>query len=245
MAGINAQLFPSRGVRVRKEDIPDFPKCEIRAELLDLGEGAALDALYAEMAKQISALRLHANTHDKSPEHPLTKILRLSEEIELLKVPLMLERRERYRAAGLSVAMFVNFRRTIEAISEKTGIKNIIDGSPAGVRYRDDVMHRFQTNHIRDIILNIDAGGVSISLHDRVGDCPRVGLGMPCFSATKFRQYVGRLPRHGGKSDSFYEILFAAGSKVDKAKHRALTLKLGNLDALTDADLTGENLVLS
>lgn len=244
MAGINSQIFPAKGIRVRKSDIPDFPKCEIRAELFDLGSGEKLDALYAEMATHLADLRSRADRTDKSPDHPLTRMLRASEEIELLKVPLMLELRADYRARGISVAMFVNYQRTIAALRERIPDAALIDGSPEGVRDRDEAVRLFRNNEKSDIILSNAAGNASISLDDAAGGHPRAGLVFPPFSAVLFRQLTGRLPRHGGKSDSFYQVIFAEGSQVERRRHSLISAKLDNLDSLTDADLTGLNLVL-
>jgi hypothetical protein len=109
------------------------------------------------------------------------------------------------------------------------------------VRVRQQSIDRFQTNECRELIVNSEAGGVSMSLQDLDGLHPREGFVMPCQSAVTFRQLVGRLPRDGGKSPVRYTVLFAANS-VEVPMQRALSQKLNNLDSLNDSDLQTQNL---
>jgi len=236
----DSRIIPERGIRVRKIDIPDFPGCDISAELYDLHKGGRIDELYKLMSESIAKLR-SASLSDKSSEHPLTKILRARQEIELLKVPIFEELVSDLNAKGFSVAIFVNFAQTIAELSKRLRTKCIVDGSPEGVRNRVASIEKFQLNQEQNIILNAEAGGPTISLDDRDGEHPRVGLVSLGFSATTTRQLFGRLPRHGGKSKSFYRVILA-DKTVETQIYRAVTPKLDNLDALTDADLSPENL---
>jgi hypothetical protein len=243
MADIRGGIIPARGVRVTTGDIPGFPECNISAELYDLEEGGTIDRLYAAMAGALKELSTKT-AGDTAAEHPLTKILRARQRIELLKVPLAVELAEDYRAKGCSVAIFCNFRQTIDELSNRLKCLTIVDGSPDGVKNRDRHIAAFQRNDSDRIILNSDAGGQCLSLHDVYGGHTRVGIVFPNFSANSLRQVLGRLPRYGGKSPAFYRVLFAAGT-VEVPIHRALRSKLNNLDALTDADLQPENLRLA
>jgi superfamily II DNA or RNA helicase len=238
MSQIRDAIIPARGVRVTADSIPDFPEVDIQAELYDLEGSGQIDRLYGEMATALAELEAHRAT-DKDMEHPLTKILRARQKIELLKVPLMAELCADYRAKGFSVAMFVNFKQTIAELSKRLKCNLIIDGD--NIKTRDETISEFQTNRGREIILNINAGKESINLQDVDGNFPRIGLAMPTHSAKAVKQLLGRLPRVGGKSKSFYRFLFAAGT-IEVGMHRALVAKLGNLDALNDSDLQPENL---
>jgi hypothetical protein len=244
MANIRASIIPARGVRVTTDSIPGFPECDVTAELYDLDSSPGqIDALYAEMAEAITELKLRGS-FDKDSEHPLTKYKRAHQTIELLKVPLMQELAEDYLAKGFSVALFVNYSQTMTEIRKRLKIDCFVDGSPEGVRYRQRSIERFQANSARAIALNSDAGGICISLEDKIGTFPRVGLVMPNPSATIMRQVFGRLRRDGGKSRSHYRVLLAAGT-LDTKVHRSLSAKLNNLDSLNDADLRPENLLIS
>jgi superfamily II DNA or RNA helicase len=242
MAAIRAQIIPERGIRVTIDSIPDFPECDISAELYDLEKSGRIEECYAEMAEALTDLKTFS-ADDKAPDHPLTKLLRAQQEIELLKIPIVEELTADYLAKGFSVAVFVNYSQTISELAKRLETDAIIDGSPNGVRFRDRSIARFQDNSARVILANVRAGGCSISLPDDDGDHPRVGLVFPGTSATDLRQVFGRLRRHGGKSRSYYRVILA-NTPSERSTHRALTLKLDNLDALNDSDLSPENLRL-
>jgi len=239
MRQINESIIPARGVRVRCEDIPGFPKREIQAKLYDLDDGAGqIDRLYAEMSEALTVL-------DKRSENDsglaVTTILRARQKIELLKVPIAVELASDYIEKGFSVVVFVNYRQTIEELSKRLNCQAIIDGSPEGVRNRDAVIDSFQRNDIRLILANSEAGGICVSLQDLDGAHPRMGLIMPTYSAVSFKQDLGRLHRDGGKSVAHYRVLLAAGTIEEKIK-RALDLKLNNLDCLNDGDFVVDSI---
>jgi hypothetical protein len=242
MQELRDQIIPARGVRVTIESIPDFPTCRIDAELYNLDEPEEMDRAYGLIRQAVEELKQHAADNDKSPDHPLTKMLRAQQTVELLKVPVMAELAQDYESRGLSVVFFVNFRQTIEELAKRFPGIGIIDGST--VKSRDKTIAAFQSNHLRRLAVNSKAGGVSMSLHDLHGGHPRAGIASPCFSAETMRQLFFRLPREGGKSHSFYKVLFAAGT-IEKKIWSAVRNRLNNLDALmtlTDADWTPDNL---
>lgn len=240
MAAIRSQIIPARGVRVTTDTIPDFPAVDIQAELFDLENAEYIDKLYEEMGPAIQDLENRSES-DIDPESAITKILRSRQKIELLKVPIAVELANDRLEQGFSVGVFVNFRQTIEELSRRLDCP-FIDGTVTG-KARDAIVSAYQANEIRKLILNSDAGGISIGLADLDGEHPRFGVVSPPWSATVFKQLVGRFPRVGGLSKSHFRVIFAAGT-VEMKMHRALSLKLDNLDALTDADLQPENLKL-
>ena len=237
MSQIRAAIIPARGVRVTAEEIPGFPERDIQAELYDLDHPEKIDGCYTQMAAALEEHRLNTSS-DVNPEHPLTKILRARQEVELLKVPIFAELAQDYLDKGFSVACFVNFRQTIDELQKLLPTSRIIDGQ---TKDRDQTVDLFQSNVCRSLLVNSDAGGICLSLHDLFGGFPRVGLVSPCFSAVTLRQVFGRFQREGGKSRSYYRIIFANGT-VEMPIWRAVRPKLDNLDALTDGDLTPDNL---
>lgn len=242
MGEIRNQIIPARGVRVRTTDIPGFPERDITAELYDLDENNEINKLYQEMSDALAELD-RVKSGDKAPDHPLTKILRARQRVELLKVPIAVELCEDFRAKGFSVALFVNFKATISALKSRLDCHHVIDGSVEGDA-RQRVIDEFQSNQSRCVIVNSEAGGIAVSLHDRQGGFPRVGLVFPTFSAVTMKQVFGRLHRDGGKSKCHYRMILAAGT-VETSIHRSLRGKLDNLDSLNDADLMPENLQLT
>lgn len=241
MARIHADIFPSRGVRVRKSDIPGFPTCQVTAELYDLENSGKIDELYAQMDTAIQQLN-EIKLGDVCAENPLTILLRASQQIELLKVPLFLALREEALAAGHSVAIFVAFTQTLEEIMRRGKISACIRGDQKPGE-RQHWIDQFQANHEHTIVANIAAGGISVSLHDLHGR-PRTGFASLHPSAVKMRQVFGRLPRAGALSPSLYRIPLVAGTCEEKT-HRRLVSRLNSMDALNDADLCATNLPLT
>lgn len=243
MASIREQIIPSRGVRLTTAGIPGFPERDITAELYDIENPSTVDLLYTEMAVALAVLADKSNL-DKAPDHPLTKIIRARQLIELLKVPLAVELAEDYIEKGHSVAIFVNFQQTLDELRRRLDCNCFIDGTPEGVRLRDTNIADFQSNQSRLILANSDAGGICVSLQDLLGGHPRVGLVFPSFSAITMKQVFGRLHRAGALSKCHYRVLLAANT-TEMSVYRKLRGKLNNLDALHDGDLMPDNLPLT
>lgn len=240
MGKIHSELFPSRGVRVRISDIPNFPSCDIRAELYDMEESGRIADLYSEMDESISLLNT-MKLSDRCAEHPLTTLLRASQEIELLKVPLYLAIRAAALESGHAVAIFVCYRQTLIELQNRTKCETVYGGQNPSARQKN--IDDFQANYTDTLVLNIAAGGISISLHDLHGK-PRLGICSLHPSSVKMKQCLGRLARAGGLSPALYRIPLVAGT-IEEKVHRRLVSKLNNLDSLNDADLVSQNLPLT
>lgn len=240
MREIRDSVIPARGIRITTDDVPNFPKRVIIPQLYTLDDPAAIDGCYHEMAAAVEAVKLKASG-DKNPDAAITKILRERQQVELLKVPIATELGQDDLEKGMSVVFFVNFRQTIEELKKRFPDAGIIDGSPESLRNRQRHVDRFQSNTIRELIVNCAAGGVCLSLQDLLGGFPRSGIVFPGFSAEEFRQLVGRLHRDGGQTTCYYRVIFAAGT-VEVPVWRALQGKLDCLDALVDGDLQPDNL---
>ena len=243
MLEIRNQIIPARGVRVRCEDIPGFPACDIQAELYNVEAPEEIDLLYAEVQEALGILSAKSE-NDAAPDSPLTRILRGRQRIELLKTPIAEELGRDFLDKGFSVVFFANFRQTIEELSQRFPDAPIIDGTPDSVKQRDASVARFQRNDCQALIVNNQAGGVCLSMQDLDGFHPRMGLVMPSFSATDMIQVCGRLPRDGGKSTAHYRFIFADNT-IEKGMHRAVRSKQHNIEALNDADLSGESLMFT
>jgi hypothetical protein len=239
MSEIRASIS-DRSVRVTPDDIPGFPERDIQAELYTLDHPEKIDGCYTKMRHALEELKERSGG-DVDPEHPLTKILRARQEVELLKVPIFAELAQDYLDKGFSVGCFVNFRQTIDELTKLFPSYGIIDGQ---TKDRDGVIDRFQANLLRIIFVNSEAGGVALSLHDKLGGFPRVGLVSPGFSAVTLRQVFGRFQREGGRSRSIYRVIFA-DKTVEVPVWRAVAPKLNNIDALTDGDLAPEGINVS
>lgn len=241
LSALHHDLFPSRGVRVRVSEISNFPSCSVRAELFDLENSGRIDELYSTMNEAISELNSMKST-DKDAEHPLTKLLRASQAVELLKVPLFISLRDEILERGHSAFIGVNYTQTLHELLKRMKTKACIVGGQSTAE-RDHWITEFQENREHTLVTTIPAGGVSISLQDLKGR-PREGLSSAHPSAVKMRQFFGRLPRAGALSPSLYRIPLVANS-VEEKIHKRLASKLNSLDALNDSDLTACNLPLT
>ncbi len=245
MAGMNRELFPAKGVRVRREDIPGFPETQILAELYDLGPDSERYAfLQSEMAEALAEL------HSKMRgfvTHPMERLLRARQEAELLKVPIMEQLAKDLISSGMSVLLFVCFTKSLQELCRRLNTDCFIDGSqigPAGAERREANRLRFERNESRILIANEQAGGVGWNGDDIYGGHPRASLISPGYNAKNLRQVFGRPHRASSKSKSIQRVILAAGTK-DENVHRALTRKLDCMDALNDGDLDPNNLEIT
>lgn len=236
---LNKQIFDQRGVRLRRDDIPNFPKCEVIAEVYNMDDEDALkiNETYAEMERELAKL---AKLEKKDPTMEAVVQLRMRQRVELIKVPLFVEMIEEALEDGFSVAVFVNFTDTITAIANRLKIKCIFDGkTPDKVRERNVEM--FQADSERVILVNIQSGGAGLSLHDLNGKFPRMSIISPTFSPIFMRQTLGRIWRDDAKTKSIQRIVCVANT-VEENVCKNVQQKLNNLDLLNDGDLSyGKN----
>ena len=135
---------------------------------------------------------------------------------------------------GMSVVLLVNFTATSIALSEKLNCPHIISGGQSDAE-RQAHIEAFQANRAPFIIVNIQAGGAGISLHDPQGIRPRLSIISPTFSATDLKQALGRVHRSGGAA-SIQKICFAAGT-CEEHTAKSCAEKLANIDLLNDGDM--------
>jgi superfamily II DNA or RNA helicase len=234
MARLNAEIIPSKGVRLRCEEIPGFPQLDVSAELYTIENPKECDEAYAELR---DALNRHDVTRaiDKDPELALTKILRARQKVELLKTPVLIELAKDYMEKGFVVPIFVNFSDTVKLLAEKLRFP-VIDGSVTGEK-RMKIIEALKRDEYRGVIVNSAAGGVSVDLHDVRGEFPRMGLVMPHPSAVVMIQVLGRLRRDGGKSVAHYRIILA-DKTIETKVFRSFNAAKDNISALNDGDLS-------
>jgi len=235
---LNKDIFEHRGVRLTRDTIPGFPESDIIADCYDMDDIQAeeINSVHATMEKELR--KLHALIkRDKASE--LTAVLRARQQIELIKVPLFIEIIEEGLENGMSVAVFLNFTETIDAIARRLKTSCIFDG-----KTKDDVRQKnvenFQNNNQRVILINIASGGAGLSLHDLEGNHPRLALISPNYSAVLMRQATGRVWRDDAKTKSIQKIVFVAKT-VEEKVCKNLQEKLKNLDLLNDGDLSITN----
>lgn len=232
---LHKDIFLDRGVRLRRDTIPNFPECDLFAVLLDMEKEDTdkINSIYVEMQSELKKLEQlqKLNRHN----HLVTE-LRFRQQIELVKVPLFIDMIEEAREEGLSIVVFVNFTDTINALSKRLGISCIFDGK-VGDDVREMNKQRFQNNEEQVILVSVKAGGGGLSLHDINGGHPRLSIISPSYSPVDMRQVVGRIWRDDAKTKGIQKLVCVKGT-VEENVYNNVIKKLNNLDLLNDGDLS-------
>jgi superfamily II DNA or RNA helicase len=238
LRSLHAQIFPKKGTRIRVADLGSaFPETQITTELVSVADVEKINRAYDAVAEAIAAVEAKKLI---DPEHHLTKLLRARQLAEAGKIPAIVELASDAVEQGLSVAVFVNFDASINAVVgalKKDGVVvREIRGNQTPEE-RQEAIDAFQRDEARVIVCNIKAGGVGVSLHDLNGKHARLSLISPTPSAQDLRQALGRVHRAGGQTKSRQRVLFAAGT-VEERVCKLVQEKLTNLDVLNDGDLS-------
>lgn len=234
---IHADIFPHKGHRIAIKDLGDkFPDNLVITDSYEMNSaGKKIQEVYDSMRKELDKL---SETKKKDGSSVLTEILRARQEVELLKVPTFAELAEDAVEEGNSIAIFVNFEQTVEALQDRLKCNCILTGKIRSDE-RDMNIQNFQEDKDRIIICNIKAGGIGVSLHDLNGNYPRMSLISPTFSAQDLKQTLGRIHRAGGKSKSIQKIIFAAGT-IEESVAEKVAKKIKNIEAINEGDLNND-----
>lgn len=232
---LNLDIFEKRGVRLRRDTIPNFPDCEVISEVYNMDEEDAkhINKIHNEMEAELKKLE---KIKKGDGESQLTIQLRARQQIELIKVPLFVDMIEDALEQGFSIAVFVNFTETINALASRLNTKCIFDGKTSD-KVRDRNVELFQEDKERVILVNVQSGGAGLSLHDLNGKFPRMSLISPTYSPVYMRQALGRVWRDDAKTKSIQKIVFVANT-IEEIVCQSVQLKLDNLDMINDGDLS-------
>lgn len=220
-----------------------FQDNHIMASVFDMGDnGDLMNDIYNNMEGEIADLIQRGGNYSA---HIFAVITRARRQAEILKVPTIVEKILDHRDENKSVAVFVNYRSTVEAIVKR--VEDVLGKNTCAVvqggqkdRERQENIDAFQANTKRVIVCNMAAGGVGISLHDIHGDHERVSIISPSYSAIQFVQALGRIHRAQGKTPCSQYIVYCAGT-IEEEIAVKVGEKLGNLDALNDGDMMGKD----
>jgi superfamily II DNA or RNA helicase len=167
--------------------------------------------------------------------------------IEILKVNSFVKLTNEYVNAGKSVAIFVNFTNTLLELSKRLNTRCIIYGQQT-INERIKSINDFCTDKARIIICNIQSGGSGVSLHDTLGNFPRVSLISPTWSAQNLMQVLGRVHRATGKSDVLQRIIFCKDTFEENIgnmlKHKINNIRMLNNGVKTIANDNMEKILL-
>ena len=241
LARIHRQIFPKHGARLRRPDIPNFPDCDIQVEAYNCADNTrAIRDTYEELYFELARIESLENVSKKDRhEFSFAAQQHARQQAELLKVPAIAEMAQDYVENNHSVAIFTNYRRTIEVLSEKLGVTCIVQGTSSKSEEiaRQKSVDDFQADTQRIILVNIQAGGAGLSLHDLNGTYPRVAIICPTWNAMDLSQSLGRVWRDGAKTKALQRIFFAAGTIEEDICER-VRQKLKNIETINNGDLT-------
>ncbi len=236
---LHKEIYPRHGSRLTIKDLGDeFPEQQLVTVPYTMDNSKKINKLYKQLKKDI----INLSKQEKYREEVITLILLARQKIELLKVPTIIELVDEYLEGNKSIAIFVNFRKTLAHLSDELNVSCVVHGGQVGKKgekERDKAMQDFQADKERVILLTCGAGGESISLHDLNGNYPRVSLISPPWSGNELLQVLGRIMRAKAKTPVYQRLLYAAET-VEEEVAKTVMSKADCIQAVNDGDLRGQ-----
>lgn len=253
MEKLRVSIYPRMGSRLTMDKMGAYmPEVTIEPMKVDV-KGVA--SVYAKMNEalskldsskkrdQMKATKKIQDAIDKGLDpkglgvNKMTLQLRAMQEIELLKVPVVLDMANKELQDGNSVIIICKQRATIDALNKELG-GLMIHGD---IQDRQKVCDQFQHDEETVICLQSASGGTGISLHDeKEGTNPRVVFIFPEFNARTVLQALGRGPRVGGRNPVRQYIVYDKSCPEEVKACKAIEKKIANMNAFngaTEADL--------
>lgn len=206
-----------------------FPNTQITTEIYEMKSSREIQKIYETITEKLKKLK----------EKGIKQLFLLShlepefKQIEMLKVPTIIELAKEYIDKHFSVVIFVNHRETLEKLLQKLK-KSVGIYDEQNATEREKNIEEFQSDKIRIIIVNMKTGGKGISLCDVNGKHPRVSLISPTTSVINLIQMLGRVCR-SGKTKSLQRIIFAANTPEEKLS-KMLFKQLADIPLLDNAE---------
>lgn len=230
---LHTYLFEHRGVCLKRDDIPNFPECEIIVQAYDIDEQKAIEInkTYKQMSLELKRL----NTLLKNEESQLVIRLRCRQKVELLKTDLFVDLASEGLESGMSVLLFVNYTETINVLSDRLNTRCIYSGQISDTDKIQNLKD-FQSNKSKILIIQNKSGNAGINAGDEHGGHPRLSIISPDDSAIVIKQCCGRACRENSKSKSIIKIPFC-NNTIEAAVVDNFSQKSNNIDTVNDADL--------
>ncbi len=228
---LHSYIFPEYGSRIKMADLGKYlPKNIILPGSYSMNEEEVKDVenQYA-LIKTVSDER--KEQHDETNSF-LAKIIRARQRIEALKVSILIDQIDLHISDNLNVAVFVNFRDTLDLLSDHFKTTCLIMGGQSSSS-RQKSIDDFQSGKSNIIICMIQCGGVGISLHDVSGERPRVSIISPPWSAQNLVQALGRIYRVECKSQCIQKIVYCSGT-IEERICDILKTKIENYSKFND-----------
>lgn len=228
------------GHRLTRQDFGDiFPASQIVAEAYDMGAASdKIQGVYDDM--ELELMKLEEKTASYR-NHIFAILTAARRKAEILKVPTMVEMAIDLYEEGKSIVIAVNYQDTIDALYarlEKEVGSHLIAQIHGGIqgKARESEIKLFNSDKKRLNLVNIVAGGESISLHDLIGNYPRASLFNPSYRAIAVLQFLGRIDRAYAKTPVYQRGIFAART-IEEEVARNFNRKKDHIDILNDGDM--------
>jgi superfamily II DNA or RNA helicase len=233
---IHAAVFPRLGARMRISELGDrFPANQVTAQAYALASHTEVQRLY-ERIRHINALLRRIHSREQRSSGTLGALVLCLQRIEVLKAPLFAELARDALEQGLAVAIFVKFGAAMDQLCAALDTDCVIRGGQS-IDERAAQIERFQCGASRVIVCNIQAGGVSVSLHAvHPRARQRMSIISPTWSGQDMVQVLGRIHRAGSRFPALQRLVFVAGT-YEEAVCQTVQAKLDTLGALNDGSL--------
>lgn len=222
LTNIHRHIFPSRGVRVRREDVADqMPREDISVELWDVGD--SIPRWMRPYHDRIAVSEADDESRHEDGVPSGVERMRERQRAELMSIPEMASEIAGDVAEGFSVPVFLNFTASIDALVEGLAQRDVAsrvyDGRHVGDRQGH--LDSFQRGELRVLICQSQAGSVSVDMHDTIGGHPRRSYVKPCYDSRVMIQTLGRACRLDAKTPVQQRIIFAEGTIEERVYHAA------------------------
>ena len=217
---LHSQIFPSRGVRLRKSEIPGFPKTQISTRFLKGGP-------------EVQKLVKDINDESKKDSFDASWVS-LVQKLESMMVADAIDM-ARDLVRDSHVVFFVNYRASAEAIKKALGDECGIIWGEQDPAERQSYVDQFQGNDLPYLAATYGAGGTGLGFHDPLGRGERSTLMFPTFGARSLQQAFGRVPRDGGAFSQQFLLGFAG--TLHEETLETVQGKLERMEILNDGDL--------
>ena len=234
LLGVHNVLYPKYASRMRIDDLENmFKDNKINFDGIYMENYFEIEREYGLINKMMEDVLTPKEGVQKEKKN-LGNIQKIRQKIEFFKVDTIVKLTFNYLKEGKNVAIFVNFTNTINELSKKLTTKCIIYGNQT-LEERSKNIEDFCTDKSRIIICNIQSGGSGISLHDTIGNYPRVSLISPTWSAQDLLQVLGRIHRATGKTDVVQNIIFCKNT-IEENIGNVIKSKINNIRILNDGN---------
>lgn len=235
---IHNKIFPDKGSRMKISELGDmFPKNNIISQSYLCDNSDEIEEQYELIQEAFEELK-----QKESRSEALAKLIAARMKIEILKIPIMLDLIAEGYDNNYSLAIFVNYKNTMDYLCEYLKTDCVVRGGQT-MEERQANINAFQENKSRYIIMMIQAGGVGLSLHDTKGGHPRMSIISPTWSGQDMKQVFGRIHRAGSQSPCIQKIVYCAGTYEEEICEM-ISDKLMNISGINDNDLIGTKMDL-